>query len=131
MERAQQDGTLGAPVQQLKAIIARENRIKDPFRVKKAVTFMINLNQSDSEDEDEDNEEGGAANQGNAASVGAPNGSQEKQGEQGKSAADGVMKKKASGGKGQQIIVLNTNDEQEIPVRKSKKPQLSKEQRNS
>ena len=36
---------------QLKAIIAKENKMKDPFRTKKQVTFVINLA---SEDDEED-----------------------------------------------------------------------------
>ena len=52
------DGTLqGNPNKQLKAIIAKENKIKDPFRIKKAVTFMINLTQSESDEDEEDGEE--------------------------------------------------------------------------
>ena len=35
---------------QLKAIIAKENRMKDPFRVKKNVTFVIALDDSAEED---------------------------------------------------------------------------------
>ena len=71
------DGTLqGNPNKQLKAIIAKENKIKDPFRIKKAVTFMINLTQSESDD-DEDEEE---TNQDQSAG----NGSEEK-----KAAANG------------------------------------------
>lgn len=51
------DGTLqGNPNKQLKAIIAKENKIKDPFRIKKAVTFMINLTQSESDDDEDDEE---------------------------------------------------------------------------
>ena len=58
LEQAVKDGTLqGNPNKQLKAIIAKENKIKDPFRIKKAVTFMINLTQSESDDDDEDEEE--------------------------------------------------------------------------
>ena len=47
----------GNPTQQLKAIISKENKIKDPFRIKKAVTFMINLTQSESDAEDDEDEE--------------------------------------------------------------------------
>ena len=57
LEQAVKDGTLqGNPNKQLKAIIAKENKIKDPFRIKKAVTFMINLTQSESDDDDDDEE---------------------------------------------------------------------------
>ena len=60
IEQAKADGILqGNQVKQLKAIIQKENKIKDPFRMKKAVTFRINLtNQSGSDEEDEDSEEG-------------------------------------------------------------------------
>ena len=43
----------------LKAIIMNENRMKDPFRIKKGVTFMIALDGDDNEEESggEDNTE--------------------------------------------------------------------------
>ena len=59
LEQNQQDGFQN-PLKQLKAIITRENKIRDPFRVKKGVTFMISLNNSGSEPEIESDEEDNA-----------------------------------------------------------------------
>ena len=44
----------------LKAILTKENKIRDPFRVKKSVQFMIALSASEDEDEDEEVGEGKA-----------------------------------------------------------------------
>ena len=40
----------------LTAILMKENRLKDPFRMKKAVTFMINLNDQENEEEESGDE---------------------------------------------------------------------------
>ena len=40
----------------LTAILMKENRLKDPFRLKKAVTFMINLNDQENEEEESGDE---------------------------------------------------------------------------
>ena len=63
IEQAKADGILqGNQVMQLKAIIQKENQIKDPFRMKKAVTFRINLtNQTDSEENEENEAQEGEA----------------------------------------------------------------------
>ena len=55
MENAERDGQQDAPTSKLlKAIIMKENRLKDPFRIKKSVTFMIELDENDGENDSQE-----------------------------------------------------------------------------
>ena len=83
--------------QKLKAIIVKENRMKDPHRVKKAVTFMLNFSE-ESEEETKDGAEEGAA-------------------------AQSSPKKKARKGdanknKKEKVIYVNATDDLTLPERK-------------
>lgn len=116
---------------QLKAILAKENKLKDPFRTKKAVTFTINLASEEDEDLDEDEQ----------AEYDSMDGSQLTLKEQ--SSPDKVARdvesnnsksssKKASPTKKAKVLVVNATDEvQELNQKSTKASVLSKSQRNS
>ena len=114
---------------QLKAILAKENKLKDPFRTKKAVTFTINLASEEDEDLDEDEQ----------AEYDSMDGSTLKE----QSSPERVVRdvesknsksssKKASPTKKAKVLVVNaTDDVQELNQKSTKASVLSKSQRNS
>ncbi len=105
---------------QLKAILAKENKMKDPFRVKKAVTFVINLDSEDGED-----------------AQSAKSGDESKPLNKDESELSLDMESSAGGTaakspKKQKIFVVNaTDDVQELQKAFKKTPVLSTKQRNS
>ena len=146
IEQAKADGILqGNQVKQLKAIIQKENKIKDPFRMKKAVTFRINLtNQSDNEDDDdEDGEDGESAmeestsdqqkqqkdNSGNARQT-----TSQESNDTSSSAGKRRKKQKNSGNAGaeEKVMVVSVKDDvEDVSKANPKRTFLSKEQKNS
>ena len=115
-QQAEQEGGDIPAVKRLKAILTKENKIRDPFRVKKSVQFMIALSGSD---DDEEGKEGqGLNSQQIEEALNVDTGDQE--------AANSHFEKKTK------ILVVNATDEiEDFVERRSKKSQLSKEQRNS